>query len=157
MSIYVLDTSSILVMQSYFPGAFPTFWKSLDTLVGLGQVFSVRECLREINNRGTQQHLLDWVDLNKHIFRVPNQAETRFVSQVFDHFQPAQIVKQKAVLEGTPVADPFVVAAGKIHGACVVTEESLKPQASRIPNVCRHFHIDYANMEGMLSREGWKF
>lgn len=157
MSIYILDTSSILVMQSYFPVAFPTFWSHLDTLVGMGEAFSVRECLREINSRSTQKHLLDWVDLNRHVFRTPNQAETRFVSQIFEDFQPAQIVKQKAVLEGTPVADPFVVAAGKVHGACVITEESIKPQASRIPNICNHYNIDCTNLEGMLSREGWRF
>jgi Domain of unknown function (DUF4411) len=81
----------------------------------------------------------------------------QFVATIFSvpHFK--YLVGQRQILKGMPVADPFVVAAAKIRGACVVTEEKLKKNAARIPNVCEHFDVLYTNMEGFMEDEGWQF
>jgi hypothetical protein len=56
-----------------------------------------------------------------------------------------------------PVADPFVIACAKIRGGTVVTEERLKPNAARIPNICQHFGIPCTNLEGFMQLMGWNF
>ena len=52
---------------------------------------------------------------------------------------------------------PFIVAAAKVINGCVVTEESKKPNAPNIPNVCEYFNIECTNLQGFMEREGWKF
>jgi len=157
MTVYILDSSSILVLQNYFPKTFPSFWEALDDLVDRDRVFSVRECYRELDARINQPHLTEWVERVKVIFRVPIAAETRFVAEIFTNPHFRQIIRQKQILAGDPVADPFVISAAKCHSACVVSEESMKPNAARIPNLCAHYNIDCTNIEGMFDRESWRF
>ncbi|HVS30724.1 MAG TPA: DUF4411 family protein [Thermoanaerobaculia bacterium] len=113
--------------------------------------------MQELKTRATRPWLADWIKENSEIFRVPTAAETSFVAQIFQvpHFQ--MLVSGKGVLAGKPAADPFVIAAAKIHGGTVVTDETKKPNASRIPNVCEHFGIPCLNVEGFLIAEGWRF
>jgi hypothetical protein len=79
------------------------------------------------------------------------------VREIFSvhHFQ--QLVSKKSLLKGTPVADPFVIAAAKIRHGCVVTEETMKENAARIPNVCDRFSIPCLNVEGFLREKQWRF
>jgi len=55
------------------------------------------------------------------------------------------------------VADPFVIALAKARDGCVVTEETMRPNAAKIPNVCEHFGIEYAKLEGVMNKEAWTF
>lgn len=71
------------------------------------------------------------------------------------HFQ--SLIGTKAILKGTPVADPFVVAAGKVNKAVVVTQEKLKRNAAKIPNACQHFHVPCINLETFMTKQGWTF
>ena len=154
---YVLDTSSFSVCGNYFPARFPTFWQSFDSLVLAGEVVSVREVRNELENQSRWQHLLDWVQANRQIFLVPEPPETSFVAQIFavPHFQ--QLIGRMQLLAGRPVADPFVIASANHRGAIVVTEESNKPNAARIPNVCEHFGIACISIEELMEREGWQY
>ena len=121
------------------------------------QILSVREVYRELNNKTTKKHLINWINSNKNIFLIPSPKETRFVSEIFrvQHFR--DLVKKEKILEGGRVADPFVIASAKIRKACVVTEEKFKENAARIPNVCDHFDIECTNLEGFMEREDWEF
>ncbi len=80
-----------------------------------------------------------------------------FISQIFSvqHFQ--NLVGKKQRLKGTPVADPFIIACAKIKNGCVITEEAFKPNAAKIPNICKYFNVDCTNVEGLMQREGWRF
>ena len=61
------------------------------------------------------------------------------------------------MLKGLPVADPFVIAAAKVHGGCVITDESFKKGAARIPTICTEFEVECINIEQFLNRENLKF
>lgn len=154
---YVFDTNSFIVLGHYFPERFPSFWERFDELVSNGGIASVREVRRELDHLAARQHLIDWIAGNKGIFVLPRPEEAEFVRDIFAvaHFQ--QLVGRKQRLKGSPVADPFVIAAAKLRHACVVTEESKKRNAARIPNVCEYFEIDCTNLQGMMEREGWRF
>lgn len=155
--VYIFDTSSFRVLNHYFPQRFPSFWINFDNYVSLGQIISVREVYNELVVQGIKPHLISWINLNKVIFLTPDGNETKFIRQIFTipHFR--NLVNQKQILQGRPAADPFVVAAGKVKNACVVTEEKMVKNAAKIPNVCEYFKIDCINMERFMENEGWEF
>ena len=125
----VLDTNSFRVFGNYYPESFPSFWDEIEKLVADGLLVSYREVAKE----------MEYV---AQIFRVP-------------HFR--QLIGVKQQLKGSPVADPFLVARGALLGASVVTEEALKPNAAKLPNVCEHFGVRSTNVQGFLVEVGWRF
>jgi Domain of unknown function (DUF4411) len=155
--IYVLDTNVFKVLSHYYPGTFLSLWNNLDDLVDRGLIISVREVFDEVEAGGNAEFVVDWAKKHKKIFLMPGAAETSFVAQIFavSHFQG--LVSQQALLRGNPVADPFVIAAGKTKSATVVTQEKLKPNSPKIPNVCKHFGINCVDTETFLTQQGWRF
>jgi hypothetical protein len=121
------------------------------------EVISVHEVLRELERYSGCEFVDDWVKENKAIFYKPCPDEQTFVAQILaiPHFQA--LISQKATLEGTPVADPFIIASAKYRNATVVTEEKLKPHAAKIPNVCQHFNIPCINLEIFMDHQQWTF
>jgi Domain of unknown function (DUF4411) len=76
---------------------------------------------------------------------------------IFSAPQFQNLVTQKNILAGRPVADPFLIASAKIKSGCVVTEEEIKEHAAKTPNVCEHFNVQFTNLEGFMKLEGWSF
>ena len=155
--LYVVDTSSFIVVSHYFPGRFPTFWTDLDALVANGSVISVSEVLKELDNRVTKPHLAAWLKKNKPLFGSPGSAETQNVAKIFSVKRFQSLLKRKDILEGKPVADPWVIARAMALNGCVVTEESTRPEVLRIPQVCAHFKLTCINLEGMMLKEGLRY
>ena len=155
--LYVFDTNSLSVLNSYFPDSMASFWDRLDEYVVRGQIISVREVLRELESGPTSDHLMDWIKRNKAIFLPATSEEGRRVREIFtvQHFR--QLVAERQRLSGMPVADPFVIASAWVKNGSVVTEEKRKDGAAKIPNVCEHFGVRYTNLQGFLKSEGWKF
>ncbi len=155
-SLYVFDTCSIRVLGNYYPQRFPSFWENFDRAIEAGLVVSTREVYRELQVQASGW-LLDWIKEHRDLFRTPGQREQEFVAEIFrvPHFRT--LVGQEQLLKGNPVADPFVIAAAKVQGGCVVTQEVNKPNAAKIPNICNHFGIPCCNMEGFLEQNGWTF
>ena len=155
-TIYVIDSSSLIdLFKHYYLGNFPTLWSHFDNLVSNGNLVSVKEVLNEVKDRNDR--LAKWAKQNKNFFSKPSQTELSFVKQIFQvqHFH--RIVKERERLKGKPVADPFVISAAKVIKACVVTEEAFKPNASKIPNVCKHFNIPVVNLQQFMINENWTF
>ncbi|NJN38451.1 MAG: DUF4411 family protein [Acaryochloridaceae cyanobacterium CSU_3_4] len=155
--IYVFDTSSLVVLKNFYPNNFPTLWEQWNSLVAEGTVVSVREVKEELANRSDSDVIDQWAKKHKSIFLLPSPKETEFVRNIFSvsHFQA--LVSQQSIWKGTPVADPFVIAAAAVRSGTVVTEESLKPNAAKIPNVCQHFGVHCINLEGFMNQQDWSF
>ena len=155
--IYVFDTSSIRSLQHFYPSVFKTIWGGLDTLIQQKTLISTREVWNEVERQNISADVLAWAKQNKQIFTTPNAAELQFVAQIFQikHFQ--SLIGEQQRLKGTPVADPFVIACAKIKGGTVVTEEQIKPNAAKIPNVCAHFNVPCIDLEKFMQQQGWKF
>jgi len=156
-TVYVLDTNSFRVFGNYYPESFPSFWAEIDTLVGAGMLISCREVSKELELQSPSEHLNNWVDNHSDLFTKPTGDEMEYVTEIFrvEHFR--QLIGKKQQLKGLPVADPFLVARGAILGACVVTEEVLKPHAAKVPNICEHFSVRSTNVQGFLLEVGWRF
>jgi hypothetical protein len=155
--IYVFDTSSLSKLKHFFPGVFKSVWTGLDALVLSGNLISTREVWNEIERGDVDAHTNQWLKQRKQIFTTPTGPELQFVAQIFQtrHFQA--LIGEKQRLTGTPVADPFVIACAKVRGGTVVTEERLKPQAAKIPNVCQHFSVPCTDLETFMQQQGWSF
>lgn len=155
--IYLFDTSSLRVLGNYYPKRFPTFWERFEAAIEAGTVRSVREVFNELERQSAKAWLKEWAQTHRAFFAQPSPEETAFVGEIFlvAHFRT--LVGNRQRLLGQPVADPFLVAAAKVLEGCVVSEEGLRPNAAKIPNVCQHFGIDCINVEGFLERHGWTF
>jgi hypothetical protein len=118
---------------------------------------SAQEVFNELQNYNDVDFIQEWAKQNKSIFVKPPNNQLLIVQQIFavPHFQA--LVSQKAILKGTTVADPFVVALAKATGGTVITQEHFKPNAAKIPNVCAHFGVQYMDLEAFMAQEGWTF
>ncbi len=155
--IYVFDTSSLHSLKHVYPTVFKGIWSMLEELTESGELISTREVFKELQGQDTGAHVKQWAKVHKSLFGTPTNQELLFVSEIFKvpHFQNLIGVRQR--LKGMPVADPFVIACARVHGGTVVTEEGLKPNAAKIPNVCAHFKTACINLEGFMQQQGWAF
>ena len=153
MTMYIFDTNVFGSLAFYYPKRFPTIWKRIDELAECGILRSVREVQREIESNCPSEHIEAWVRSHHNVFMTPNDDEGRIVAGIFRKEQYRALVKRENILKGLPVADPFVVAAAKIHGARVVTQESLKIGGARIPTLCRELNVECMGLEGFLESE----
>lgn len=154
--IYVFDSDALIdLFKHFYLHRFPSLWERFDQLVKDEIIISVREVYNEIGGRGDR--LSQWSKEKQNIFQQSSPEELAFVTEIFKvrHFQ--SLIREKERLQGKPVADPFVIARAKILDGCVITQENKKPNAAKIPNVCEHFSIDCANLEGFMERENWTF
>jgi uncharacterized protein DUF4411 len=155
--VYVFDSSSLVVLENYYPDRFPTFWEHLTALAAASRLQSVSEVWKELDRHNTRDFLLDWVKARQALFPTPTPAETTFVAGIFAVTRFQALVKPKHRLKGAPVADPWVIARAAQLGATVVTEESTDPKLVRIPAVCSHFKVPCMNVEGVMAKEGWRY
>ncbi len=66
-------------------------------------------------------------------------------------------IERQKLLKGGKSADAFVIAKAAVSGGAVVTEESWKPNAAKIPNICGHFGIQCFTLENFMENENWRF
>jgi len=155
--IYVFDSSSLMVLENYYPDRFPSFWKHISALADGKQLMSVSEVAKELDHKNTRDFLLDWVKARQGLFATPTTAETTFVAGIFAVTRFQALVKPKHRLKGSPVADPWVIARAAELKGTVVTEESADLKLVRIPAVCSHFNVPCLNVQGVMAKEGWQY
>ena len=111
--IYIFDSNAFRVVGNYYPEAFPSFWEEFNGLVTAGNLMSVREVRLELDRLPLPEHIETWVKDHKDIFNPPTDEESEFVGKIFEveHFRG--LVGKQNILEGMPVADPFLIASAK--------------------------------------------
>ena len=155
--MYIFDTTVFYILGHYYPSAFPTIWNRLNELVKDSNLLSVKEALQEIDVSFPRNHVKDWIQINRHIFKPPNEEETKIVLEIFKVPQYQGLVKKENILKGRPVADPFIIAAAKVHKKIVVTHESYKHDGARIPTVCKQFNVRCIDLEKFFEHENMRF
>ncbi len=154
---YVFDTNVFYTLGHFYPSRFPTIWSTIDDLVDEGKLISVKEVRRELEANCPFDHIASWVKNNRSVFRTPSEEELEIVARMFKKEQFRGLVRRNNILKGMPVADPFIVAAGKVYEAYVVTQEAYKRNGARIPNACEEFGIDCIDFETFLEYEDLKY
>ncbi len=156
--IYVFDTNCFSIAgKHYYPDRFPTFWVNFNSFVQDGKIISVKEVFKELDTNANSDYLRNWIKNNRYIFYKASKEETLFVSKIFKVRNFQNNISQKALLSGTPVADPFLIASAKINNGCVITTEKNSPNAARIPNICKYFNVPCMNFEEFMTKEKWLF
>lgn len=120
--IYVFDTSSFVVLKNFYPSRFPSVWSGMDRLIEAQRLVSVREVLKELDSYNDQDFIQEWEKAHKPLFLTPGKEELLMVSKIFqvEHFKA--LISRQNILKGTPVADPFVIAAAHVKKGIVVTQ-----------------------------------
>ena len=156
--IYVFDTNSLSnVLTHYYRDRFLSFWEKFDEAIREGCLVSVRECKGELQDKFSDEKIAQLAKHNADFFAKPTTKELAFITQIYSipHFR--QNLERKKLLGGGYFADPFIIANAKVVNGVAVTEETLKDNAAKIPNICKHFGIDCLNLEGLMEREDWTF
>lgn len=153
--IYIFDSSTLItIFNHYYREQFPSFWRKFDKYVVSGKIISVRAVKAELKDRGDD---LSKFVKDKNIFDIPTDDETNFVAIIFQNTHFQSLISKTARLKGIEVADPYLIARAKVLNACVVTEEKLKPNAAKIPNVCKEFDVPCINLKKFMENEKWFF
>lgn len=157
---YVFDTSSLsIIIKNYYEDTFPTLWKLFNEALDSRTIISVREVRAELENSGWIGALKkgEWLKNIKKSFLDPTEDELTFIKEIYKvpHFK--QNISKQAQLKKDPVADPYVIAKAKILNIAVVTDEAVKENAAKIPNICKHFDIKCTNLQGFMKENDWVF
>lgn len=149
---YCIDSSALIALRDLDMDVFQGIWDTLSELAAKGVIHAPHEVLREVSK--IDDVVAKWAKANKRMFFDPDQALADKVVEVqksFQFFDPER---------GTPIADPFLVAHGALHGCGVITQElSRKPQESKakIPDACKHFGVRVMNLSEFFREQGWTF
>lgn len=155
--MYVIDTNVwSQLFRFYYTETFPTLWEAFDNLVLENRVTSTREVRRELQAYKNTL-IADGMNRYKKLFEIPSAQEEDFVTTIFSnqHFQ--HNISRQTLLKGGINADALVIARAKILNWSVVTEEVEKPNAAKIPNICKEFGIQFMNLATLMKNEGWVF
>jgi len=155
--MYVFDTMIFSqLFDFYYRDQFPSLWTRFYMMVNDGRITSTREVRKELENYAGNKFKNDIVRI-QHLFPAPSSEEEKFVARIYTEPRFLNQFPTRHLLKGGAYADPFVIARAAIHDGIVVTNESEYKGGTKIPNLCRHFQIDYENFQGFMRREDWSF
>ena len=156
--IYIFDTNSLSnVLNHYYRGIFQTFWEKFDEIIRIACLVSVRECKGELKEKFSDEEIERFVKHNSDFFAMPTAEELTFITQIYTIAHFRHNLERKKLLGGGYFADPFIIAKAKVLNGVVVTEEEMKDNAAKIPNICAYFDIECMNLEGFMEKEKWTF
>lgn len=160
MCRYHLDANVFIQAKNgpYSMDIVPSFWRLLDKQAEAGVVCSSITVYAELATGNDE--LADWVKERKGtgLFREPSADVQRFFNQIATYVQ-ARYAEHQAQ-EFLAGADAWVIAHAKAENALVVTHENLVNEYSKkpkIPNICRHFGVEWLNVYQMLRALGARF
>jgi len=150
---YVFDSGPFIASINYYPSIFKKFWLGINQLVNEKNIISVREVFRKITR--LQNTLSEWAKQNEEIFEEPLKEEFEIVKSILKNHK--ELIENRKITGGLPVADPFIIAKAKTNNLIVVTQELYKENAHKIPNICREIDVKYMTLEEFMINEGWEF
>jgi len=150
---YIFDSGPFIDCRYYFPNIFKSYWYKLNHLAENKDILSVKEVYNEIL-RGSDI-ISEWADKNKEIFEKPTSDEFSVVSDILSRHR--ELIRAMNISGGTPVADPFIIAKAKVKNLIVVTQETYRDNAHKIPNICKELGVRYMSLEEFMNNEGWEF
>ena len=155
--MYVFDTSIFYVLRIFSPERFPTIWQRIEDLLSTNELTSTREVLRELERHSPGGYVGNWIATHSTVFPIPTREELLWVRKIFETRGNVGLVKRKNILNGWPVADPFVIACAKVNRALIVTQEDSAKPGARIPYVAKQLGVRSVDFTGFLAREGLKY
>jgi len=150
---YVFDSGSLIDLKNYPNDVFTSLWDNFSQMIADGEIISSSEVLRELQDY--DDDIGKWAKTEKKIFVKPSIDEQLEVKEILAKYP--NLVKESYILSGQPYADPFVIAQAKIYGAVLIHQEKFKPNAHKIPNVCKKLGVKEMSLFEFFREVGWKF
>ena len=155
MRTYVFDTSAFLGawIRRLPSDVFPTFWKDLDALVRAGEISCPDVVFDELKHK--DDGAFAWVKTRKkHLISALEPRVMKEAARIT--IAHKGLVRSGGKRSG---GDPFVIAHGKVHGLCVVTDEKpgLKKGDVKIPNVCEAEDVPCIDLYDFMRQVGWSY
>lgn len=143
---YTFDSGPLINLKHFYNSIFESFWTNFNELVESEGIISTKEVYNEIAKRG--DFVSDWANQNKRIFKTPTHDEIISVKEILSRHK--ELIRRKKILEGAPVADPFLIAQAHCNNLILVTTEILTPNGHKIPNICDEMYITHMHVDEFL-------
>jgi len=137
--IYVIDTSSLIMLESTFKYDNPVFsaiWEEIEELIRQECFKTIDFVEDEINSyEGKQDFLKKWMKKwKKHLVVQTDSASMNAAIPIINEEYKSGFFDAKKQAEGKEEADPYLIAYCKTHNCVLITNENkLKP--NKIPAV----------------------
>lgn len=157
-TIYVIDTSGLIVLESTFKRENPVFtaiWEEIEDLI-------VQDCFKtidfveeEINSyEGKQDFLKTWVKKwKKHFIVSTDAASMNATIPIINEEYNTGFFDAKKQAEGKEEADPYLIGYCKVHTCVLITNES-KTKHNKIPAVSRKNGVRCIDINDFLIERG---
>lgn len=152
---YLFDSNTLIEAKNryYSMTVCPAYWIWLIKKNQSLDVASISLVRKELTDGSDE--LAAWAGANVELFIDVDDEETQINFGEVANLVAEQSSKMKAgaVEEFLSGADPWLIAKAMTTGATVVTHESYHPDAKKkflIPNVCKHFGVNWINTFEML-------
>ena len=138
-TIYVIDTSGLIMLESTFKYDNPVFnaiWEEIEELIKQGCFKTIDFVEDEINSyEGKQDFLKKWVQKWKKYLVVPiDVVSINAAIPIINEEYKSGFFDSKKQAEGKEEADPYLIAYCKTHNCVLITNES-KIKPNKIPSV----------------------
>lgn len=159
-----MDSNSFITPKNiYYPfDVFPSYWTVLSDKSANESIYLITQVYDELVNGHEEDLVRRWIENEFH-----GDVIDTYDSKIVDAWQSILIHLQSSSLYNTrafdtwadeDVADPWIIAAAKVHGCTVVSLEErnrhLNPGSPtskvKIPDICDDFNVPYLNLQDML-------
>lgn len=157
-TIYVIDTSGLIVLESTFKRDNPVFtaiWEEIEDLIGQDCFKTIDFVEEEINSyEGKQDFLKTWVKKWKKHFIVSTDATSMNATiPIINEEYNTGFFDAKKQAEGKEEADPYLIGYCKIHNCVLITNES-KTKHNKIPAVSKKNGVRCIDINDFLIERG---
>ena len=148
---YSLDAGAVIGLNHHYPAdLFPDLWPQLDAVAQSGRMSMAREAIREVERKADGANT--WIQRHKARIQDPQPDDTFTVAMVTPELR--DLIDPDATV---PEGDPFVVALAKRDSLTVLTTETRRGGARKVPKVCSSLSIPCMGLVELFREEGWKF
>lgn len=159
-TIYIIDTSALIVLESTFKYDNPVFkaiWEEIEDLISKGCFKTIDFVEDEINSyEGKEEFLKNWVHKWRKHFVVETDAESiNDARPIINSEYSSGFFDSKKQAEGKEEADPYLIGYCKAHNCVLITNES-KIKPNKIPAVSKKYKVKCIDINDFLIERGMK-
>src|ERR1035437_10371857 len=157
-TIYVIDTSGLIMLESTFKYDNPVFkaiWKELEEMIAQGTFRTIDFVEKEINSyEGKQDFFKTWIKKwRKYFVVITDGASINAAIPIVNEEYSTGFFDAKKQAEGKEEADPYLIGYCKVHTCVLITNES-KTRHNRIPAVAEKNGVKCIDINDFLNERG---
>lgn len=159
--VYCLDANLFFTADSlYYPMDFcPAYWDMIDKHIEDGSVLILDQVYQELTKG--ESAVSEWIKERKDggLVKKFHDDETQEEYKKIVNHVASSDYKPEVIDEFLRGADPWIIAACKVHNLVLVTKEtySTSKKKVKIPNICREFDVEHIDDFEMIRRLEAKF